>query len=843
MPASWSLSDRVLVTREGFAGPLPELSQPCSPAQQSGLRDWGGFGGELVPEPYDSFMYSHLRYYGYFRDPVAARSSPAVQLVLPWGSELCPPGVQSTVAGSSPCFGVVGGFEGVSPPQPSQLGLPALPRVHQSPPAPLGLLAAPGVLEQTPRQGTLVPSVQCRGSLGEPRALFALPSARGPLPAPHWPVECEVIKETIKHIEWVPPEPEPFCQPVGPEQAPATPSKEPGTVVYHLNPAPRGSCFTHARVGGAPGPLSSPAAPLEGPQDTTLLFESRFESGNLQKAVKVGPYEYVLTLRPDLYTCKHTQWFYFRVQNTRQDPLYRFTIANLAKPKSLYSEGLRPLLYSQQDAQSRGIGWRRVGTDLRYYRGGGGGKDPATFCLSWTVRFPHNDDTCFFAHSYPYTYSDLQRYLRALASDPMRSQYCTVRALCRSLAGNTVYLLTITSPAGVAAKRVVVLSARAHPGESGSSWAMQGCLDFLLGAHADAQLLRRLFIFKVVPMLNPDGVVVGNSRCSLAGRDPNRAYRTALRSSFPSVWHLRAMVERVLAEREVVLYCDFHGHSRKNNVFMYGCDSGRAGAGPRLCQRVFPLMLSKNAPDKFSFLSCKFKVQKSKAGTGRVVMWRMGVSNSYTMEAAFGGSTLGGRNSHFTVEDLKSLGYHLCDTLLDFCDPDPAKFQQCLSELDTLLRQRLGHEPGSGGSWSDVSTSELESSTSGSDSSVSDETPPAPLCGPAQPQERQRRKQLRSRRARNALNQTNAAYQNHANIPARPGPSRTHRQLALPRTPREGSAVGEEPRAGSVVTAPSAAAVGGWTPCCHLGISAGQWHQCSVAPSATAEHPPPWCHQ
>lgn len=48
----------------------------------------------------------------------------------------------------------------------------------------------------------------------------------------------------------------------------------------------------------------------------------------------------------------------------------------------------------------------------------------------------------------------------------------------------------------------------------------------------------------------------------------------------------------------MVLYCDFHGHSRKNNVFMYGCDGRGAGARLRLCQRVFPLMLSKNAPDK-----------------------------------------------------------------------------------------------------------------------------------------------------------------------------------------------------------------------------------------------------
>ncbi|XP_074741295.1 cytosolic carboxypeptidase 2 isoform X2 [Strix uralensis] len=875
------------------------------PPAHLGEGGLGGFDGGLFPEPYDSFMRSHLRYYGYFQ-----------------GQKM---GGQKTPA-------ALGG-PSEQHPDPGCLWGPGqeLNRVHRNPSAAPPDL--PGGLEPAPHQRTSAPSARHRGSPGEPRGLFALPLVRGPPPAPRWPIECEVIRETMEHIEWVPPEPEPFCQPAGPEQAPAPLGEELGTVVYHLCPgsreraaplgaplaspdphhcpsglppaAPRGFCFTRARVGGAPGPLSSPAAALEGPQDTTLLFESRFESGNLQKAVKVGPYEYVLTLRPDLYTAKHTQWFYFRVQNTRREPLYRFTIANLAKPKSLYGEGMRPLLYSQQDAQSRGIGWRRIGTDIRYYQGGGGGEEPAAFCLSWTTRFPHDGDTCFFAHSYPYTYSDLQRYLRALAGDPVRSQYCAVRALCRSLAGNTVYLLTITSPAGAAAaKRVVVLSARVHPGESGGSWAMRGFLDFLLSAHPDARLLRRLFVFKVVPMLNPDGVVVGNSRCSLAGRDPNRAYGTALRGSFPGVWHLRAMVERVLAEREVVLYCDFHGHSRKNNVFMYGCDGG--GAGLRLHQRVFPLMLSKNAPDKFSFPSCKFKVQKSKAGTGRVVMWRMGVSNSYTLEAAFGGSTLGealplagdagvggaggravpalgccrlfccplsppgGRNSHFTVEDLKALGYHLCDTLLDFCDPDPAKFQQCLVEVDVLLRQRLGRELGSGSGWSDVSPSELESSTSGSDSSVSD-GPPAPLHGPAQPMsprvppfsgqkgrsarevrgvrgadapapfchpaqlEQRRRKRLRSRRARNALRQTNTLCQSHASVPVSLGPparstlsqrgqscrdtcprccpsgynpSSVTLKPPVPGTRRGSSVAGEEPGAGCGVTFACAAGEG-----------------------------------
>lgn len=49
---------------------------------------------------------------------------------------------------------------------------------------------------------------------------------------------------------------------------------------------------------------------------------------------------------------------------------------------------------------------------------------------------------------------------------------------------------------------------------------------------------------QVVPMLNPDGVVVGNYRCSLSGRDMNRNYRTLLKEAFPCVWYTRNMVKR-----------------------------------------------------------------------------------------------------------------------------------------------------------------------------------------------------------------------------------------------------------------------------------------------------------
>lgn len=57
--------------------------------------------------------------------------------------------------------------------------------------------------------------------------------------------------------------------------------------------------------------------------DTDLHFESRFESGNLCKVVKITDTYYQLYLRKDLYTQRHTQWYYFRISNTRSRTNYR----------------------------------------------------------------------------------------------------------------------------------------------------------------------------------------------------------------------------------------------------------------------------------------------------------------------------------------------------------------------------------------------------------------------------------------------------------------------------------------------------------------------------------------
>jgi murein tripeptide amidase MpaA len=46
---------------------------------------------------------------------------------------------------------------------------------------------------------------------------------------------------------------------------------------------------------------------------------------------------------------------------------------------------------------------------------------------------------------------------------------------------------------------------------------LKGIIDFLISPDPKANELRDKFVFKIVPMLNPDGVINGNYRCCLSG--------------------------------------------------------------------------------------------------------------------------------------------------------------------------------------------------------------------------------------------------------------------------------------------------------------------------------------
>jgi murein tripeptide amidase MpaA len=68
---------------------------------------------------------------------------------------------------------------------------------------------------------------------------------------------------------------------------------------------------------------------------------------------------------------------------------------------------------------------------------------------------------------------------------------------------------------------------------------MKGIIDYLTGPSLNAKILRDNFVFKLLPMLNPDGVINGATRCNLAGVDLNRVYIDPNRKLHPSIYHLK----------------------------------------------------------------------------------------------------------------------------------------------------------------------------------------------------------------------------------------------------------------------------------------------------------------
>ncbi|KAJ3412706.1 Cytosolic carboxypeptidase 2 [Chytridiales sp. JEL 0842] len=450
-----------------------------------------------------------------------------------------------------------------------------------------------------------------------------------------------------------------------------------------------------------------------------LEFESRFESGNLRKATRVHDTHYILHIRPDLHTKGHTQWYLFRVRNMQKGLKYRFDVVNCYKRKSLYNSGLKPLMYSERREREDGVGWLRVGEDVGYYpnsppednnnttssvKSSKTGLDKYTeeenglYTLTFTIEFPYDSDTCYFAHCYPFSYTDLQEDIQSYKAHTTKSKLFRHTILARTPTGNNIDLLTITQPVNtpeeLAQRKGIILLARVHPGESNGSWMMKGFLEWVLGDSEEAKEVRGKFVVKCVPMVNVDGVIVGNYRCNLAGLDLNRHYnRTtnpthAAQKEIPELLALRSLLDRSFASREISLYLDFHGHNRKKGVFVYGCHTLPPFHPPPapFIERVFPLMLGRLDP-LFSFPLSRFAIQTSKKGTGRVFTRdTYGIVNTFTLEASFCGvdTEVNRAGTFLGMEELEGVGRSVGKCIWELGKKEGGLIGQIQSELESV---------------------------------------------------------------------------------------------------------------------------------------------------------------
>ena len=188
-------------------------------------------------------------------------------------------------------------------------------------------------------------------------------------------------------------------------------------------------------------------------------------------------------------------------------------------------------------------------------------------------------------------------------------------------------------------KPIVFISARVHPGETPSSYLLDGIIQAILSQDTRGTALRNNFVFKIIPVLNPDGVYRGHFRVDQNGINLNRCYLEPNAINHPSIYALK---KYFLYLPNIKYYFDLHAHISKRCCFLFG-----NYLPPEIFpeNQVFAKLIEINTP-YFEFGECDFseksmsskdpKDHHSKEGSGRVALYKSkGILQSFTIECSY----------------------------------------------------------------------------------------------------------------------------------------------------------------------------------------------------------------
>ena len=290
------------------------------------------------------------------------------------------------------------------------------------------------------------------------------------------------------------------------------------------------------------------------------------------EVVSIYPIDYEVNVwpKPDCYGTQYENpnrtWFHFGIRGYTPGKVIRVNVINMNKQTRLFAQGHAPVVRTDP-GRTR---WERVRDRVTFENG-------EQFSISFTYRFlEFRGATTYFAFCFPFTYTECQNMLDGIEARffnvdfdrmPHESIYMHRELLCYSLNKLRVDVVTITDCYGLQkaeeerfdshlfpnslrprcrlfdGKRVFLLSGRVHPGETPGSHVFNGFLRFLLRPDDPrARALRRRFIFKLIPLLNPDGVYAGHYRTDTRGVNLNRVYLDPNPLYYPSIYAVKSLL-------------------------------------------------------------------------------------------------------------------------------------------------------------------------------------------------------------------------------------------------------------------------------------------------------------
>ena len=179
-----------------------------------------------------------------------------------------------------------------------------------------------------------------------------------------------------------------------------------------------------------------------------------------------------------------------------------------------------------------------------------------------TLNFRPATDRIWIAHVPPYTHGRLLQTLDQIGKRPT----ARVEVIGKTVKGRDLHMITVTNFARPDQdKRTVWLQARQHAWEAGTSYVMEGAMEFVTSDDALADELRDKVVFVFTPMLDPDGCATGKVRFNANGYDVNRHWdEVDLRGKahlerMPEIWYVKkAILGLVNSGRTIDVFLNLH---------------------------------------------------------------------------------------------------------------------------------------------------------------------------------------------------------------------------------------------------------------------------------------------
>jgi len=215
-------------------------------------------------------------------------------------------------------------------------------------------------------------------------------------------------------------------------------------------------------------------------------------------------------------------------------------------------------------------------------------------------------------------------------------------------------------------KPVICIIGRQHCGETHTSFIIHGFINYLISKEVICHKLRDIFEFWVAPIVNPDGVIIGNYRCNTQGKDMNRHFFAdddpeGLKLRLTEVELIRSYLRQYVPteNNQLKLFLDIHAHSAQHSIFVYAPVDEDANNNNII--KRFPMILDNLSP-YFQYDNCKFGNEKYKKNCARLGVFRdFNLPNSFTIESSCHAYEIKGTDEieQFKEDHFLKFGEHL----------------------------------------------------------------------------------------------------------------------------------------------------------------------------------------